>query len=63
MGEGNHRWFDLRRQGMPEITHVYVDNDTELGSENVLLKEDRRYALPIPKDVLMRNPDLEQNKY
>lgn len=62
-GEGNHRWFDLRRQGMPEITHVYVDNDTELESENVLLKEDRRYALPIPKDVLMRNPDLEQNKY
>lgn len=62
-GEGNHRWFDLRRQGMPEIKHVYIDNDSGKESEYVLQKEDRRYALPIPQEVRDRNPDLEQNKY
>lgn len=61
-GEGNHRWLDLRRQGMPQITHIYLDNDTGFKSEYVLQKEDSRYTLPIPQNVLDRNPDLEQNK-
>ncbi len=61
-GEGNHRWFDLRRQGMPQITHIYLDN-TGFQSEYVLQKEDSRYVLPIPQNVLDRNPDLKQNKY
>ena len=62
-GEGNHRWFDLRRQGMPAITHVYLDNDTGMESRYELQQEDRRYVLPIPRDVRDRNQDLEQNKY
>ncbi len=62
-GEGNHRWFDLRRQGMPAITHVYLDNDTGMESKFELQQEDLRYVLPIPRDVRDRNPDLVQNKY
>ncbi|WP_270488346.1 RagB/SusD family nutrient uptake outer membrane protein [Butyricimonas synergistica] len=56
-----HRWFDLRRYGMPELTHVYfikADSKQQL----VLGKEDPRYVLPIPKSALDRNPYLEQNK-
>ena len=59
-GEGNHRWFDLRRSGMPQINHVYVDNN---GYETIytLQEEDPRYALPIPEEVLSRNSNLTQN--
>ena len=56
-----HRWFDLRRYGMPELTHVYfikADSKQQL----VLGKEDPRYVLPIPQSALDRNPYLEQNK-
>ena len=56
-----HRWFDLRRYGMPELTHVYfikADSKEQL----VLGKEDPRYVLPIPQSALDRNPYLEQNK-
>lgn len=62
-GEGNHRWCDLRRQGMPEVRHVYLDNDTGMKTEYVLKQGDSRYTLPIPREVLDRNPGLEQNKY
>ena len=61
--EGNHRWFDLRRQGMPAFTHVYVDNSSEVETNYNLREEDPRYALPIPREVRLRNPQLEQNKY
>lgn len=62
-GEGNHRWFDLRRQGMPGFTHVYVDNSTGMETNYVLRDEDPRYVLPIPREVRLKNPQLEQNKY
>lgn len=57
-GEGNHRWFDLRRTGMPEIKHVYIDEDGGQPVEYVLQKEDPRYVLPIPAKVIERNPSL-----
>lgn len=59
-GEGNHRWFDLRRLGMPEIKHNFflVEGEDQYFT---LEKEDRRYALPIPTKVRERNPNLEQN--
>lgn len=60
-GEGNHRWFDLRRTGMPEIKHIYLDENGGQATEYVLEKGDRRYALPIPKEVLKRNSGLVQN--
>ena len=58
--EGNHRWFDLRRLGMPSITHVYVD-DTGYETEHVLQAGDSRYTLPIPEEVIRKNSNLVQN--
>ena len=59
-GEGNHRWFDLRRLGMPEVKHTFflVEGEEQYFT---LEKEDRRYALPIPNKVRERNPNLKQN--
>lgn len=58
--EGLHRWCDLRRWGMPSITHTYISrNDV---SETVTLKEqDLRYVILIPETVRKRNFLLEQN--
>lgn len=56
-GEANHRWFDLRRLGMPEITHVFVDQGRSETTET-LRQEDPRYALPIPAKVRERNTNL-----
>ncbi|MBC5622025.1 RagB/SusD family nutrient uptake outer membrane protein [Butyricimonas hominis] len=58
--EGNHRWFDLRRLGMPEITHIFLDNDNGHETKYVLQKNDSRYVLPIPGEVLRRNPNLTE---
>lgn len=57
-GETNHRWFDLRRYGEPELTHVFFKTKSE--KENYTLKFNR-YALPIPGKVLEINPKLQQN--
>ena len=59
-GEANHRWFDLRRLGMPEIEHIYF---YKKGEEQTfkLEQNDKRYSLPIPVKVRERNPALEQN--
>lgn len=50
-----HRWYDLRRYGMPEITHTY-DNETYILSEN-----DPRYILQIPQVELDYNPLMQRN--
>ncbi|WP_065219868.1 MULTISPECIES: RagB/SusD family nutrient uptake outer membrane protein [Butyricimonas] len=62
-GEGNHRWFDLKRMGMPEIKHIFVDNATGEGQVYTLSKEDKRYLLPIPRKEIDRCPTLKQNQY
>ena len=55
VGETNHRWCDVRRQGIT-VTHVMVDEG------NVRYVQDMtRYALPIPEEILRRNPILTQN--
>ncbi|WP_341838088.1 RagB/SusD family nutrient uptake outer membrane protein [Chitinophaga pollutisoli] len=58
--EEGHRWFDLRRYGMPEIRHVYASapGKTEI---YVLKARDPQYTLPIPLEVLERNRALVQN--
>jgi|GEM_PF-87331 len=54
-----HRWFDLRRYGMPSITHQYKETATV---ESFTLAEgDARYTWPIPKATLDRNGSLTQN--
>ncbi|MFR7809973.1 MAG: RagB/SusD family nutrient uptake outer membrane protein [Butyricimonas faecihominis] len=38
-GETNHRWFDLKRFGMTELTHSFFGDPTETKSEYKLEKE------------------------
>lgn len=58
--EEMHRWFDLRRYGMPPIYHYYRPDATTTEVYK-LEKRDPQYILPIPRDVLNRNPVLRQN--
>ncbi len=58
--EEMHRWFDLRRYGMPAIKHVYRPD--ELTTEVYQLDaRDPQYLLPIPEEVLTRNAMLQPN--
>lgn len=56
----DHRWFDLRRLGMPEIKHQFTISAGQT-QEYVLPANGARYVLPIPKVVLEENPALIQN--
>lgn len=56
-----HRWFDLRRYGMPEITHLYQENATSPIMVYTLKKEDPMYTLPLPNSVIDKNKALIQN--
>ncbi|MEC5142945.1 RagB/SusD family nutrient uptake outer membrane protein [Chitinophaga sp. 212800010-3] len=58
--ECTHRWFDLRRYGMPSITHIYAPTPTT----RVIYKlaaRDPQYVIPIPNKILIRNTALMQN--
>ncbi|RAV29075.1 RagB/SusD family nutrient uptake outer membrane protein [Sinomicrobium soli] len=50
-----HRWYDLRRYGMPEIRHQYNDETY------ILPAGDPRYILQIPQVELDFNPSMEKN--
>ncbi len=58
------RWFDLRRYGMPALTHDLKVFDSE-GNKTVtrftLQHNDPFYALPIPDYAIERNRSLVQN--
>lgn len=47
-----HRWFDLRRTTRPRIEKVLK------GETYVLVQDDPRYTLSIPKDAIAANPGL-----
>ena len=56
-----HRWFDLRRWGMPAITHVWHESEKE--SHVYRLEEkDPMYTVPIPDEAMQSNSKLEQNE-
>lgn len=57
----DHRWFDLRRYGMPEIRHPFRTSALQAPVEYILKKGDKRYVLPIPRSVLAKNPALVPN--
>lgn len=57
-----HRWFDLRRQGMPEIRHEYRDAQGAPSVIYTLAHNDPMYTLPIPSSLLEQNRALEQNE-
>ena len=60
-----HRWFDLRRWGMPEIKHIWY---TETGEgtydtyEYTLQEKDLMYTIPIPDEAMQENSQLVQNE-
>ena len=56
----DHRWFDLRRLGMPELKHE-ISFSEGVVQEVILPQGSNRYVLPIPEKVLERNPALIQN--
>lgn len=56
----DHRWFDLRRYGMPEIIHTLSVTEGQTTEYRLPAKSDR-YVLPIAQVVLERNPALVQN--
>ncbi len=56
----DHRWFDLRRYGMPEIRHIWSqDENTTL--EYILNEKDAGYTIPLPEEALKINNELIQN--
>ncbi|WP_431217460.1 RagB/SusD family nutrient uptake outer membrane protein [Puia sp. P3] len=55
-----HRWFDLRRYGMPSITHYYSPIAGTV-QKYVLNGHDPQYTLQIPPTALLLNPNLSQN--
>lgn len=55
------RWFDLRREGMPEIKHRY-QRDQNANVEVFTLKHnDPLYTLPLPSSLWQSNAGLQQN--
>ncbi len=56
-----HRWFDLRRQGMPEIKHTYKAEKGGPVYEYVLKQGDPMYTVPFPNSVMLQNRALVQN--
>ena len=56
-----HRWFDLRRWGMPSFTHEWY-NDAESTHTYRLEDGDLLYTVPIPEEALQMNSSLEQNE-
>ena len=57
----DHRWFDLRRYGMPELHHTFQMLAGQAPVDYVLHQGDNRYVLPIPKSALDKNPALVPN--
>jgi len=55
------RWFDLRRYGMPAITHRYQHEPGEAVLHYTLKEKDPMYTLPLPNSILQRNQALKQN--
>ncbi|MCB6974356.1 MULTISPECIES: RagB/SusD family nutrient uptake outer membrane protein [Butyricimonas] len=56
-----HRWFDLRRYGMPSITHDYKIRKNAPWETYTLREKDPLYTLPIPTSMFTNNIQLEQN--
>ena len=48
-----HRWFDLRRQGMPELRPIFTNGGSR--KEYILPTGSKSYTLPIPKKIREQN--------
>lgn len=56
-----HRWFDLRRYGMPSITRDFRTRLTVPLLRYTLQENDPLYTLPFPRVAIENNNKLEQN--
>ena len=56
-----HRWFDLRRYGMPSISHDYKARSSLPWVTYTLREKDPLYTLPFPTTVFKNNIQLKQN--
>ena len=56
-----HRWFDLRRYGMPAITHEFRVSLVAPVLRYTLQEGDAMYTLPFPQSALKNNSKLRQN--
>lgn len=55
-----HRWFDLRRWGMPAITHTW-NSEESVSLTYTLQENDPSYTVPLPPEALDANGSLVQN--
>lgn len=60
VGENNHRWFDLRRSGMPRIVHQFY-GPTGVREEFILEQGANGYTVRVPQSAIDLNKNLEQN--
>ncbi|SMD05342.1 RagB/SusD family nutrient uptake outer membrane protein [Pedobacter africanus] len=58
--EESHRWFDLRRSGMPAIRHLYYESSVKTAIYT-LNDHDAAYVFQIPRIALDKNPNLVPN--
>lgn len=58
--EESHRWFDLRRHGMPAIEHVFHESNS-ITKRYILKERDPAYVFQIPKGALDKNSKLILN--
>ena len=56
------RWFDLRRNGMPELIHRWKEGENMPELTFTLKEKDPMYTLPIPDDAFINNGKLSQNE-
>lgn len=57
----HHRWFDIRRWGILGFSHTI---ELMAGQkETIVFDNPKKYALPIPQEVLDRNPSIKPNIY
>ena len=57
--EETHRWNDLRRYGMPRITHTYYASSSSAPEKYVLEVGDKNYTLALPKIETSYNTQIE----
>lgn len=56
-----HRWFDLRRWGMPSFTHRW-HTDAETTQTYRIEEGDLLYTIPLPDEAMQSNSSLIQNE-
>lgn len=56
-----HRWFDLRRHGMPSFSRTYREYGEDI-KVYTINKNDPAYTVPLPEDVMLLNLGLVQNE-